>query len=129
MTSLVRPRPLAVNGLLALVFALSRTADAQPKSDPRGPVAFVDVHVVPMDSDRLLPHRTVINSGGRIVAIGPAKNVRIPSDARRIDGKGRFLMPGLADMHVHLNRRGSLKDEDFALLFLANGVTTVRNMR
>jgi hypothetical protein len=95
MTSLVCPRALAVNGLLAFVFALSRTADAQPKGELRGPVALVDVNVVPMDSDRLLPNQTVVASVGRIVAIGPARSARIPNDAKRIDGKGRFLCRAL----------------------------------
>jgi imidazolonepropionase-like amidohydrolase len=129
MSFLVRPATLVIKGFLTLIFFLSQTAYSQPTSDPRGPVAFVEVSVVPMDSDRILPNQTVVTSGGQIVAIGPAQSVQIPKNAKRIDGKGRFLMPGLADMHVHLNRRGSLKDEDFALLFLANGVTTVRSMR
>jgi imidazolonepropionase-like amidohydrolase len=128
----VPSRAPAIIGLLALVLvAWSAGDDAQTKSNPRSPVAFVDVNVVPMDSDRILPHRTVITNGGRIVAIGPVQSVRIPKDALQIDGKGRFLMPGLADMHVHLNIRGPaglLKNEDYAVLFLANGVTTVRNM-
>jgi len=97
----------------------------------RPPVAFVDVTVVPMDRERFLPHQTVLTSDGRIAAIGPVHSVHVPKDTQRIDGRGRFLMPGLADMHVHLNVRGPagiLQNEDFATLFVANGVTTVRNM-
>jgi hypothetical protein len=93
MALLVRSRTLAHMGFLVLVFVAWRGACAQQKGATEGPVAFVDVNVVPMDSDRLLPHRTVITSGGRIVAIGPSRSVRIPKDAQRIDGKGRFLMP------------------------------------
>jgi imidazolonepropionase-like amidohydrolase len=96
------------------------------------PVAFVDVTVVPMDRERLLPHQTVITEGDRITALGPVQTTQPPQGAQRIDGRGRFLMPGLADMHVHLNiggrANGLLKNGDYATLFIANGVTTVRNM-
>lgn len=96
-------------------------------------VAFVGVTVVPMDSNRVLPHTTVVTKDGRIIDIGPAQSVTVPQGAQRIDGRGRFLMPGLADMHVHLHLRGGrtaglLTNEDDATLFIANGVTTVRNM-
>lgn len=118
--------------VLALVACLivCHSVVAQPAHIQHGPVAFIDVNVIPMDSERVLPHMTVITNGGRIVAIGP-RGLRIPKEAQRIDGRGKFLMPGLADMHVHLNIRGPaglLKNEEFAALFLANGVTTVRNM-
>jgi imidazolonepropionase-like amidohydrolase len=82
-----------------------------------------------MDSDRTITHATVVTEKGRIAAVAPMRAVRVPKGARRIDGRGKFLMPGLADMHVHLSGPGRpLKNEDSATLFLANGVTTVRNM-
>lgn len=95
------------------------------------PVAFLHVTVVPMDRERVLPNQTVLTEGGLITNVGPARTIRVPKGALKIDGRGKFLMPGLADMHVHLNVRGSsglLKNEDDATLFIANGVTTVRNM-
>jgi imidazolonepropionase-like amidohydrolase len=84
--------------------------------------AFVDVTVVPMDDERLLDHHTVLVDGDRIVSIAPAGAGELAEDIERIDGRGRFLMPGLVDMHVHYNEPG------FAALFVAHGVTTVRNM-
>jgi len=84
--------------------------------------AFTGVDVIPMDKERVLRDQTVLVRDGRIAAVGPTKEVAVPEGAVRIDGKGRYLMPGLADMHVH----AWIQDE-FAL-FLANGVTTVRNM-
>jgi imidazolonepropionase-like amidohydrolase len=84
-----------------------------------------------MDRERLLPHQTVTTQDGRITALGPARTIHVPKGTQRIDGRGRFLMPGLADMHVHLNVRGPdglLKNEEYATLFVSNGVTTVRNM-
>ena len=88
-------------------------------------LAFVNVSVVPMDSERVLQNQTVIVRDGRITAIGATKRVRVPKGAVRIDGRGRYLMPGLVDMHVHLEY---FDRETQLLLFLANGVTTVRNM-
>ena len=88
----------------------------------RPPIAFVNVNVVPMDSERIITYQTVLIEDERIRAIGPADTTPIPEAAVRIDGSGKYLMPGLADMHVHLGYEGDLT------LFIANGVTTVRNM-
>ena len=107
--------------LIALV--VSALAAAPPAEAPaQEPVAFVDVTVVPMTSEERLPHHTVVVRDGRIAAVGPADEVEIPAGARRIDGQGKWLLPGLADMHVHLFSRSDLD------LYLANGVTTVRNL-
>jgi imidazolonepropionase-like amidohydrolase len=84
---------------------------------------FVDVNVVPMDRERVLEHRTVLVRDGRIAAVTRAgQEVALPAGARRIDGRGRYLLPGLADMHAHNWYEAE------HLLFLANGVTTIRNM-
>ncbi|MCC6557333.1 MAG: amidohydrolase family protein [Polyangiaceae bacterium] len=91
------------------------------RPEPRT-IAFVDVSVVPMDRERILPHMTVLVSGGRITAVSPAGDVEVPASAERIDGRGRYLIPGLTDAHVHLV---SITDLD---LYLANGVTTVFNL-
>ena len=112
------------------------------------PVAFVDVNVVPMDRESVLAHQTVLVKDGKIAAVGPISSVTIPRDAQRIDGRNRYLMPGLADMHMHFMRpvsnrpsdkaarHGSVGSESpnfaeenpaLALLFVANGVTSVRN--
>src|SRR6266513_64505 len=64
-------------------------------------IAFVNVNVVPMDSERVIADQTVLVKGGLITAIGPAQKVKVPAAALRIDGRGKYLMPGLADMHVH----------------------------
>ena len=68
---------------------------------PVGVIAFVDVAVVPMDQEVVLADQTVLVQGGRITAMGPARRVRIPAGAVRIDGRGKYLIPGLSDMHAH----------------------------
>ena len=93
-------------------------------------VAFVNVNVVPMDSERVLSGQTVVVRGDRIVQVGPASKVKVPDGALRIDGRGKFLMPGLAEMHGHVPPPQAPKEFTEAVLFqyVANGVTTVRGM-
>lgn len=82
--------------------------------------AFIHVSVIPMDRDRVLTDQTVLIDKGIISAIG--RDVRVPSGARVIDGQGKFLSPGLADMHNHSDTREDMK------VYLANGVTTLLNL-
>uniref|UniRef100_UPI000A8458BE amidohydrolase family protein n=1 Tax=Rhodothermus marinus TaxID=29549 RepID=UPI000A8458BE len=101
---------------------------AQPTPEPI--TAFVHVNVLPMDRDTVLRDQTVLVRGTRIVAVGPAASVEIPEGARRIDGTGRYLMPGLAEMHGHVPGGNAPAQyvEDVMWLYVANGVTTVRGM-
>jgi imidazolonepropionase-like amidohydrolase len=122
-------KPAAFLAALPLL-AIPAGPGASPNRPPAGPpVAFVDVTVIPMDRERRLEHQTVVVVDGRIAVIGPVRNVSIPSRAVRVDGRGRFLMPGLADMHAHLlpglGDDSSLAGQQMTLL-LANGVTTAR---
>jgi cytosine/adenosine deaminase-related metal-dependent hydrolase len=81
------------------------------------------VNVLPMDQLRVLPHQTVLVQGDAIARIGPINEVAIPEDTQRIDGNGSaYLLPGLADMHVHV------AEPDDAALYVVNGVTTVLHM-
>jgi imidazolonepropionase-like amidohydrolase len=101
---------------------------AQPATQMGAPVAFVDVTVLPMDSERTLEHQTVLVRGDRIVSVEPAARARLPRDVVRIDGRGKFLMPGLAEMHGHIPGQNTAFAEATSLLFVANGVTIVRGM-
>ena len=87
-------------------------------------VAFVGASVIPMSAGaELLADQTVIVRGGRIDAIGPRANTPVPVGMRRIDARGKFLFPGLTDVHVH-----TLQTHADYLLDLLYGVTTVREM-
>lgn len=99
---------------LALVFSSAGSAPL--------PIALEHVHVIPMDREIVLRDHTVVVRDGAIAALGPSSDIAVPADAQRIDCGGAYLMPGLADMHVHT------WFEDELTLFVANGVTTVRNM-
>jgi hypothetical protein len=114
---------LLIAGILATVPAISQTPTV---------TAFIHVSVVPMDRERVLLDQTVLVRGERIVAMGPSIKVHIPAGAVRVDGRGRFLIPGMADMHVHLGFHEPPKDdptlERSLFMFVANGITTVRDM-
>ena len=71
----------------------------------------------------MLRDQTVVVRAGRIEALGPADRVAVPGGARRVDARGRTLLPGLADLHVHLQAPPRLEG------YLARGVTTIRNLR
>lgn len=96
---------------------------AEPKLAARQDAitAFVDVNTLPMDSERVLRHQTVLVKDGRIAAIGDS--LPVPPGARVVEGGGRaWLTPGLADMHTHASTADEMK------VYLANGVTSVLHM-
>jgi imidazolonepropionase-like amidohydrolase len=110
------------------LFIASAHANAQQAGRPE--TAFVNVNVVPMDSERVLRGQTVIVVGDRIMQVGPTADVAIPAGANRVDGAGKYLMPGLSEMHGH-TPGGNATDEfrrQVMFLYAANGVTTVRGM-
>ncbi|MDQ3698429.1 MAG: amidohydrolase family protein [Gemmatimonadota bacterium] len=106
--------------------------EAQPAVASTSPavVAFEDVTVVPMDGERVLPNQTVVVRDGRIANVGAARDANVPAGALRVDGRGKFLLPGLAEMHAHVPP-GTATEEalrDIMFLYVANGVTTIRGM-
>ena len=97
-----------------------RVADTVPA------VAFTSVNVLPMTAgEPVLRDQDVLVEDGRIAAVGPSASVPIPRHAVRIDGRGKYLMPGLADMHAHLEH---FDHPAYLQLFLVHGVTLVRSM-
>ena len=96
-----------------------------------GVFAITDVTVIPMTGDATLGGTTVVVRDGRIAEIGATRNVKVPSGARRVDGRGKYLIPGLADMHAHLYSDGDIPDSvgKYELgVMVANGVTATRLM-
>lgn len=104
----------------------SRSADSVAAS-----YAITNVTVLPMDRDRRLERHTVLVRDGRIEALGPASSITLPGDAVRIDGTGKYLIPGLTEMHIHLSQGEGLASDGLGRqlrLALANGVTTMRGL-
>jgi imidazolonepropionase-like amidohydrolase len=90
------------------------------------PLVITDVAIVDVVRGETTGPRTIVIRDGRIAAIGA--EVRIPDDADRLDGRGRYVVPGLIDMHVHLFAGGGRTNAWALAWFVAAGVTTVRDM-
>ena len=87
-------------------------------------LAVTDCTVIDPRNGAAMPHRTIVISAERITAVGPAASVRVPAGALVVRGSGKFVIPGLWDMHVH---PGEI-EEDWFPLYLANGLTGLREM-
>jgi imidazolonepropionase-like amidohydrolase len=109
--------------LLLAILVVSTFSVSATTQEPYETFAFVNVIVIPMNTEHLLKNATVLIKKDKITQIGDSRKILVPKDAKTIDGRGLFLMPGLSDMHVHLGSEADMK------LFLTNGVTTIRNMR
>ena len=118
-------------GFFLLVAAVSvlpcRLALGQGQAvDAQSTIAFIGVNVIPLtDGNTVLADQTVVVRNGSIVAIGPRARVAVPANATQIAAAVKYLMPGLADMHVHLEH---FDNPVYLQLFLANGITSVRSM-
>lgn len=114
-----RMLPLATFMVVLVACASGGSARTAPTADPV--IVIVNATVVPMETDRVIPDATVIVRGDRIAWVGPSRGAVIPANAERVDARGAFVLPGLADLHVHTG------ESDMAL-FLRNGVTTIREL-
>lgn len=116
--------------LALLLGVLPAAALAQGRGAAPAPVAFTNVTVLTMDGDRRLADHTVIVRDGRIAALGPSASTPVPAGVTRVDGRGKFLMPGLAEMHAHVPPGNPTREqlEDIMFLYVANGITTIRGM-
>ena len=131
------------NGVLAVmvygmcIILLAAAAQGTQLSSPLAVsgerlLAIVNVNLVPMTSPKTIPGQAVLVAGNTIHYVGSQQDLAIPADALIIDGNGGFLMPGLADMHMHLTLEWQRGDwisgwgVSPLSLYLANGVTTVR---
>src|SRR5438067_12089606 len=112
---------------LALLPCLGAST-SQPLAKPAPPrevSAIVYVTVIDCAAGMAVPNQTVVFDGDRITAAGAADTVAPPPGARTVDGTGKFLIPGLWDMHAHVLWTGM---DSFFPLMIANGVTAVRDM-
>ena len=115
---------LCLIGMALMLFVALEPSSAQD-------LAFIGVNVVPMDRHGLLNDQTVVVRDGRISGVGPTGSTRVPDGALRLEGRGKYLMPGLGEMHGHIPSPLEPREFTEAVLFLyvANGVTTVRGMQ
>lgn len=89
---------------------------------------IVNVNIVPMTSETVLPQQTVVVTDGKIIEIGNVDSVPVPKGSTVVDGTDRFLIPGLAEMHAHVTSTAPYQVDRLSTLFVANGITTIRGM-
>jgi len=114
--------PLLLFALLTFSACSGDSASGEQVVLRDGVVAFTNVNVLPMNEERVLREQTVVVREGIVVEVASTDAIEVPPDVRRIDGEGRYLLPGLTDFHVHL------RSPDEFLSYLAHGVTTVVHM-
>jgi imidazolonepropionase-like amidohydrolase len=114
--------------LLTILSAPAPTSTQKPSADDL--VVLSNVTVVDVRTGTLQSEQTVIVERNHIASVGPSKSAKYPRNAPSVNCKGLFLIPGLWDMHVHLVFGDWFPDaQDISLpLFVANGVTSVRDM-
>lgn len=120
-----------MKSLLAFLFlAIAISACSQEFSDSRvREIVFLSVNVIPMDKERVIENQAVIVKNGTIISMGDVKKVNYNNNALVIDGKGKYLIPGLAEMHAHVPPVDDLEPmKEVLTLFAVNGVTTIRGM-
>ncbi|MDQ4076678.1 MAG: amidohydrolase family protein [Chloroflexota bacterium] len=117
--------------ILSLVLLTLVSACATSQRPITADLAFVQVNVVDVERGRVLPEQTVLIAGSRIQAVGPSAKVRVLPGVLVVDGRGKYLIPGLTDTHTHLgwdldSLRAPESTSRELLLQVANGVTTIR---
>ncbi len=129
----------AVSLALAGLLAYSVTAHAAPdRVDKPCSLAITHVNVVPMDSERVMQDQAVLIGGGRILAIGASAGAATDACQQTVDGAGRYLLPGLNDLHMHIEsvafahafgaKPEPIDYPSVLALYIANGVTGLRVM-
>jgi imidazolonepropionase-like amidohydrolase len=113
-------RILSLVAMLALAAHCARCAEVP--SPPRSAVVFAHVTVIDVSGKAPQTDQSVVVGDGRITALGKAREVAAPRNAKVVDASGKYLIPGLWDMHVHFMIKS------YGALFVANGVTGVRVM-
>lgn len=120
-----------MKNLLILLLTLAiqpASAQSTVNSDERE-IIFRGVTVIPMDKNQILEDKDVVVRYGKITAINPTGRTKPGKNALIIEAKGKFLMPGLAEMHAHVPPIDDIAPmKDVLKLFVLNGVTTIRGM-
>lgn len=125
--------------ILITLSLLFLSAGVDTNEDNKPPFAFIHVNIIPMDKEHILEDYTVITANGIITEMGPSSSIKIPEGAITLDVTGKFMIPGLSDMHVHLEgdawnimyppgaryTEEELNFEDIFFLYIAHGITLI----
>lgn len=112
--------------LTCLLIATSACSGQGPEAD----FAFTNVNVLTMENETILQDQTVLVKDGEILKMGEAADINTSGAINVIDGKGKYLMPGIAEMHAHIpgDQNGTEIVEETLFLYLSNGITLIRGM-
>jgi imidazolonepropionase-like amidohydrolase len=111
------------------IFFLVSLHAQEPVDNSQKEIVFRSVNVIPMDKERVMENQTVVVKGGKITAMGDASKIKYSSNALVIEAKGKYLIPGLAEMHAHVPPIDDIEPmKEVVLLFALKGVTTIRGM-
>ncbi|MBX0332345.1 amidohydrolase family protein [Pontibacter sp. HSC-14F20] len=115
--------------LLLLLLNLYPALAQQPISSRDREVVFRSVNIIPMDKEQVIEDQTVVVKDGKITAIGSPGKVKHSKNAHIVDGTGKYLMPGLAEMHAHVPPVDNMEQmKEVLQLFSLHGITTIRGM-
>jgi hypothetical protein len=118
--------PITAGLLCCILAAQQPSPNSVSKDTANGAVYITHVTVIDIETGREEPDRTVIISGQRISEVIESKHVKAPSTAKILDGTGKYLIPGLWDMHVHAMYQPRI--DSWMPLLVANGVLGIRDM-
>ena len=129
MTALITKHPASVLVAVAVATVLNTSPSNQAIAQGAA-TAFIGVNVLSMDKEDVLSDQTVVVTDGKIASIAPAEKAQVPAGAVKVDGKGKYLMPGLGELHAHIpgGKAPEADIERTLFLYVANGVTTIRGM-
>jgi hypothetical protein len=112
---------------VVMMMGIGPLSGQTPVDSRTRPLVIRNVNVITMESEEVLKNQTVVIENGKVTSIAP--NLKPKANALVIDGQGKWLMPGLAEMHAHVppvDDLGPMKD--VLMLFAAHGITTIRGM-
>ena len=130
MPALTARHPASVLTAVALAAILLNTSPSGRPLAQSAATAFIGVNVLPMDKEGVLADQTVVVTDGKIASIAPSGKAQVPAGAVKVDGKGKYLMPGFGELHAHIPGGKAPEADIERTLFLsfANCVTTIRGM-
>src|SRR5688572_32577831 len=104
-------------------FYLLSCAAQQPVDNRIKEIVFKNVNIIPMDEEEIRVERDVVVKNGVIIDIGKPNNVKYSKDALIIDATGKYLMPGLSEMHAHVPTGDNFEPmKEVLMLFVLHGV-------